>query len=245
MDQWYYTESGEQRGPVGEQEIKNLLSTNKIGTASLLWREGMQQWTPAGSVPEFHVSPYASPISADAPSEIDWSGYTPSGPQVRPWIRYWARTADFLSFTLASGFVLGMVAPEFIEAIPDTAFGLVLLLLYNFVEPVFFTIWGTTPFKALLLVRVRNNDGSRLGYPQALVRVFKIWLRGAGLGIPLVTLITHVLSYTRLKENGITSWDAEGGFIVSHREVAWWRWLVLIGLFVGFISLVVIGSQMQ
>ncbi|RYD32648.1 MAG: RDD family protein [Verrucomicrobiaceae bacterium] len=205
VDQWYYNEAGQQRGPVPETELKNLLATNRINLATLVWREGMPQWAAAGSVLAADVSPYASPAS-EAPPEIDWSGYQPSGKQVRPWVRYWARTSDFLFFSLIIGLFLGVVAPDAVVGIPDTVFGLILLVIFNFVEPLFFVIFGTTPFKALLNVRVRNNDGSRLTYARALNRVFKVWFRGSGLGIPLVTLITHIHAYTDLNQKGITSW---------------------------------------
>lgn len=242
MDEWYYNESGGQRGPVSGPEIKNLLASNRISPATLVWREGMPQWASASSIAAFDISPYASPVS-DSPAGIDWSGYSPSGPQVRPWIRYWARTADFLLFCLVLGLILGIVAPEWLESTNDTVFGLVLLLVYNFVEPLFLSICGATPFKALFLVRVRNNDGSKPGYVKALVRTLTVWLRGVGLGIPVLTLVTHLVCYSRLTQNGITSWDADGHFTVSHREVAWWRWLILLGFFAGFIWLMAIGSQ--
>ncbi|RYD19727.1 MAG: RDD family protein [Verrucomicrobiaceae bacterium] len=246
MDQWYYTESGEQRGPVGEQEIKNLLSTHRINPSTLVWREGMPQWAPAGSIPTLEPSPYAAPVS-ESPSSIDWSGYTPSGPQVRPWVRFWARSADFLLYALVAGFfiglILGVVAPELLTSINDTLFGILLLVFYNFVEPVFLCTLGSTPFKALFQIRVRNPDGSKLSYLQALRRTVSVWIRGIGLGIPLVSLITHIISYSRLTQNNITSWDASGNLVVSHREIAWWRWLILLGFFAGFILLVAAGNE--
>lgn len=243
MDQWYYTESGEQRGPVGEQEIKNLLSTHRVTPATLVWREGMAQWTPAGSIPAFEPSPYSAPAPESPSDFVDWSGYTPSGPQVRPWIRYWARTADFLLFCLLVGFVFGFVAPELLDSINDSLFGIIMLVGYNFVEPVFLCTLGSTPFKALFQVRVRNPDGSKLNYWQALRRTFSVWIRGVGLGIPFVSLITHITSYTRLSQNNITSWDAAGNFVVSHREIAWWRGLILVGFFAAFLWLIALGSE--
>lgn len=242
MEQWYYTEAGEQRGPVGEQEIKNLLSTHRINPGTMVWREGMPQWAPAGSIPTFEPSPYAAP-APDSPPDVNWSNYTPSGPQIRPWIRYWARTADFLLFCLLIGFVFGIVAPELLDSINDTMFGIILLVAYNFVEPVFLCTLGSTPFKALFQVRVRNQDGSKLSYWQALRRTVAVWIRGVGLGIPIVSLVTHITSYTRLNQHNITSWDEAGNLVVSHREIAWWRWLILLGFFAGFFWLIALGSE--
>lgn len=241
MKQWFYSESNEQRGPISEAELQQLLESRVLTPATLVWSEGMRQWSPAGSLTIFAPSPYASP-GANPNEQIDWSGYTPSGSQVRPWIRYWARTVDFLIFSLLTGFVIALVHPEFLE-MSDALVGMVLLVFYNLYEPVLLSLIGTTPMKALLNVRVRNREGNKLTFPEALVRMLKVWLRGLGLGIPLISLFTHITAYNRLKNQGITSWDQDGGFVISHRDVPWWRWLVLISIIVGFVGLIVLGSE--
>ena len=125
----------------------------------------------------------------------------------------------------------------------DTLLGILLLLGYNFIEPAMLAGVGTTPFKALLGVRVRNNDGSKPTYFKALNRTFSVWLRGQGLGIPLFALFTGITSYNRLSRDGVTSWDRDGGYTVTHRTVTWWRWLLLIAISAGFVGLMVLGSE--
>ena len=241
MDLWHFNDSGQQRGPVTAEAIKSLLESRKLPADTLIWSEGMVEWKPANSISEFQLSPYASPTFTSG-SETDWSGYLPSGPQVRPWVRYWARTFDFLLFALIFGGAAAMVWPEFVE-MNDTLLGILLLVGYNFVEPALFAALGTTPFKALLRVRVRNNDGTKLSYQRALRRTFSIWLRGQGLGVPLIALFTSITSYSRLTRDSITWWDRDGGFTVTHQTVAWWRWLLLIALLGGFIALMTLGSE--
>ena len=241
MHQWYFNDSAEQRGPVTGEEIKSMLQARKIQADALVWSEGMADWKPAGSISEFKISPYAPPTSGPA-AAIDWSDYVPSGPQVRPWVRYWARIFDFLLYCLIFGVTVVTVWPE-IGEMNDTLLGILLLLGYNFVEPAMLAVVGTTPFKALLRVRVRNNDGTKPNYLRGLRRTFAVWIRGQGLGIPLIALFTGISSYSRLSKDGITSWDQDGGFTVTHRTVTWWRWLVLIALLVGFASLMVLGSE--
>ncbi len=149
------------------------------------------------------------------------------------------RLSDILH---AGGGVGVLIWPE-IEKMNDTLLGVVLLVLYNFVEPLMLATMGTTPFKALLRIRVRNDDGSKPSYFRALSRTFSVWLRGQGVGIPIAALVTSIMSYSRLKNEGITSWDQSGGFTVSHQTIQWWRWLVLLLLFVGFVALMVVGSE--
>lgn len=47
---WYYVQANEQRGPVSEGELGALISRGEIGSESLVWREGMQNWDAAKTV---------------------------------------------------------------------------------------------------------------------------------------------------------------------------------------------------
>jgi len=53
MSEWYYAADNEQKGPVNEAELKEYLATNKIPADSLVWKDGMDNWTPANQVPAF------------------------------------------------------------------------------------------------------------------------------------------------------------------------------------------------
>ena len=265
MHPWYYVEAGQQRGPIPKEDLQSKLASGTLEPEALVWCEGMTEWKPANSVaglwvstqqpaplpeapvsPRASVSPYAPPApeppAAGSLSQVDWSGYVPEGPQIRPWVRYWARTLDFLTFSLVFGVAAAVMFPAFAE-MNDSLIGIVLLAFYNLYEPVVLALFGTTPFKALLKVRLRNKDGSKLSFWQGLGRTLSVWVAGQGLGIPIAALVTNIYSYTRLTNQGITSWDQSGDFTVSHQPVQWWRWLIVIGIIVGFIALLVIGNQ--
>lgn len=51
-EQWYYTENGQQRGPIGAQELRQLAASGKLQPTDQVWREGMKTWQRASSVPE-------------------------------------------------------------------------------------------------------------------------------------------------------------------------------------------------
>ncbi len=242
MKKWHFNESGEQRGPVSEDEIKSMLAEGKIKSATLVWAEGMTDWKPAGSVFEVAVSPYAPPIS-EPETTIDHSGFSGTGEQIRPWVRYWARTSDFLLFCMIVGAVIFPFFPQMVE-INDALLGALMLAVYTFIEPIFFAIFGTTPFKALLNIRVRNEIGSKLKYGQALRRTASAWMRGQGLGIPIVSLFTNVNSYKHLTRDQITSWDRDGNFRLIHQKIAWWRWLILWGGIAMFVWATALGMEL-
>ena len=46
-DQWYYTENGQRRGPVSEDDLKQLAWTGQIKPTDLVWKQGMAAWGPA------------------------------------------------------------------------------------------------------------------------------------------------------------------------------------------------------
>lgn len=178
------------------------------------------------------------PPSAAAFTSAATRGYEPSGLQVRPWVRYWARLVDIFLFSLLSGFVLAIVYEPALD-IPEILLGMMLAVPYLFVEPAMLAEWGTTPGKALLRVRVRKVTGEKLSYSEGLNRILKVWFRGQGLGIPLVNLVTNLTAYNRLKDNSITSWDKEGDLKVSHQEIGPWRAILA---FLIFVAVTIISS---
>lgn len=44
---WYYADGGEQRGPVSDEEIANLIASGTVRANTLVWREGMENWAAA------------------------------------------------------------------------------------------------------------------------------------------------------------------------------------------------------
>lgn len=170
------------------------------------------------------------------------SGFVPSGPQVRPWVRYWARTIDEALFGIMSGIVLAMIHPPALE-LNGALLGVMFSFVYAFVEPGMLCSWGTTPGKALLNIRLRKADESLPSYGDALSRAFNVWTRGMGLGIPIVAFFTQLNAYSKLSKDGITSWDKEGGFRISHKKVGAGRVIAIIALLIGFVFLISLGEM--
>lgn len=67
MSQWYYAQDNQQQGPINEAELKEFLATGKLASSVLVWKEGMDNWTTAGSLPEFQFRPPPMP-SASKPT---------------------------------------------------------------------------------------------------------------------------------------------------------------------------------
>jgi len=244
MRQWYYTQGGQQCGPISEPDIVALFESGQLAPDTMVWTEEMEQWEIARDVDGLISAAFKPPppptlqptVSATPDTEC-----VPSGEQSRPWVRYWARMVDFFLFALLAGIVLAFVYAPALE-IPDALFGVILLFAYVFVEAAMLAAWGTTPGKVILNIRLRNGDGSKLSYADALSRAFNVWFRGEGIGIPIVALFTQISAYNRLMKQGLTSWDEEGSFKVTHRTIGAWRTIVVVLIMLGMFILMAIGS---
>ncbi len=60
---WYYTENGEQRGPVTDAELQALAQAGRVDSETLVWREGQADWQPYRTV---KPSPAGSPPPVNA-----------------------------------------------------------------------------------------------------------------------------------------------------------------------------------
>jgi len=66
MADWYFGENEQQIGPLDEVAIRQAIRQGRVGRQTLVWREGMAQWTPLAAVPELlegpdTLSPYLVP----------------------------------------------------------------------------------------------------------------------------------------------------------------------------------------
>ncbi len=46
---WYYSQNGQQLGPVPEQELARLAATGAVNANSLVWHDGLPDWQPLGT----------------------------------------------------------------------------------------------------------------------------------------------------------------------------------------------------
>ena len=157
-----------------------------------------------------------------------------ASPQVRPWVRCWARYVDIglAYFVIEHG--VGLAFPELegpTHGRLEMLLGMGAVLAWMLVEAGLLSLFGSTPGKWLLNVSVRKSDGTRPTCSQAFERCFLVWWRGLGIGFPVVTLITQMVAYGKLMGDGITTWDRDAGFRVRHRKVGVVRTLCVVGWF--------------
>jgi len=76
MSSWYYSKDNAQQGPVSEPQLQELLSNGTITPDSLVWKDGMDDWVPAKTVPTLFTQqgPGIGVLGAQAPPNLPNSG---------------------------------------------------------------------------------------------------------------------------------------------------------------------------
>ncbi len=162
--------------------------------------------------------------------------------KTRPWVRYWARSFDYYLFSVPWLFLVSIGQEPGLSSGNSLVSAMIIVFLWMFIEAWLLSYYGTTPGKWLFRTRLSHPYGRQITYLQALVRSMKIWMRGLGIGIPIVSLITLIVAYTRIERRGVTSWDHEGDFAISHGRIGVPRTIFIMVLFFIMLLLVVVAS---
>ena len=64
--EWYYAVNGQQVGPVAEDALRQLLLSRQVSYTDLVWREGMKDWQPAGTIAALATANVAPPTQQAA-----------------------------------------------------------------------------------------------------------------------------------------------------------------------------------
>ena len=163
----------------------------------------------------------AKHMRAEVEEEIEYMSADADGagvPQVRPFVRFCARFIDETVFSLtvvlliyfSRGFFYFLMRFQYIP---------VIALIWVLIEAVLLSTWGTTLGKWLLMVKVRNSDGEKLRFSQALFRSFLVKLCGECFQMAYMEYALNIFSYFYLHKRGKTLWDESGGFTVTHERI--------------------------
>jgi uncharacterized RDD family membrane protein YckC len=142
----------------------------------------------------------------------------PSVNRPRPWLRFWARSIDMLLYTQLNAWLLISFIVLSQKSMSGLFIGAVLFLIIEFggwifIEAAFLSFFGSSFGHWLFKTKVRNQDGSRLTYKQALKR--SAWILCVGLGFNVLAPITYLIAYFDLNRKRQSFWDRRGGHVVS------------------------------
>ncbi|HBP65400.1 MAG TPA: hypothetical protein DD730_14345 [Desulfosporosinus sp.] len=155
--------------------------------------------------------------------------------QVRPWVRFWARMIDLFVVSIFVALLVGVFIPH---GLGWELFSILIRIISAILlEAYLLSTWGMTFGKSLLQVCVRDTQGRKLNFSQAIKRCVSAYAWGLGFGLPIVSLIFAYRSYDHIQETGVTKWDLEGGSIVRYNKIGIPRIAVVVSLFLGLIWL--------
>lgn len=143
--------------------------------------------------------------------------------QVRPWARYWARTIDIF---IESSFVhicWALISPQSYANTQQFLKIIIALAGCIIIESLFLSVFGNTLGKWIFSTRITDLKYSKPSFLVSLKRTFLVYVRGLGLGIPILSIVTMIISYNRLKNPahlGFTSWDNDCNTIVTHKKLS-------------------------
>ena len=127
----------------------------------------------------------------------------------RPWSRFLARTIDYCLYGLIIGTLSGLLGVKGLTLWVLFVLGMFLL------EGFFLSSWGFTPGKWLFKIKVRRNTGNLVTFKDGVYRAWLVFLRGAWLGIPVLSLVGYLIAYIHLSDEGNTSWDEDLKLTIS------------------------------
>ena len=162
------------------------------------------------------------------------------------WHRYFARMIDLsiLSMVLAwpVGYGLGYFFPAWFSGVSNDQafahlFAIVVLPFTLLAEGVMYGIFGNTPGKKLLKIRLIDTSGNRIGFRKYMARLPGLYAYGLGLGIPLITIATMLIQKGNADKGEETAYD-RGRCLVRQPSVssarAWAGGLTAFGILIGF-----------
>ena len=161
---------------------------------------------------------------------------------ISPWRRYFARMIDL--FLLAISATLAIAWLKSRQMInPIAAFGAANPLLFDaatgfawiFIEYPLLRLWGNTPGKSLLQLRIRPDDARS----NLLLRCMSVWFIGMGACLPILTQLCNLAAHFRLRRKGRTAWDARHGFeVIGSAALPWPRRAIVAVLVLGGIGFI-------
>ena len=162
-----------------------------------------------------------------------------------PWRRYFARTLDFAIYSTLWNVALAMNVNTIQEstAVGNLLEDILILLIMLLVEPVLLCLFGTTPGKWILGIRVTDNEGRRLTYSEARARTRSVLLRGVGLWLPIYSLYRLWKSYKADSDGETLDWEYHSEIIL--KDERGWRIFAYLGARAALIGMLVLSMAMS
>lgn len=168
-------------------------------------------------------------------------------PQVYyPWRRFFARGLDLTLYsTLWSLFIFYAFDVNLISRAPSLRLvdELMAMLMMLLIEPFLLHQFRTTPGKAVFGLSLESLDGQKLTIAEGFKRTWGVILKGMALGIPLVNILTHLISYQRCRQGEPQPWDEDIAYRIKDRKL--YRSLLYAAATASFVGMIFLVSYLR
>jgi hypothetical protein len=106
-------------------------------------------------------------------------------------------------------------------------------------------IFGVTFGKFLYGIRLTRLANEQISLAIAFKRSLAVWVRGLGLGIPIVALFTLITAYRTLMKDRQTTWDRDFECAIIHRNFTLLRGVIVTFVWALVIATYVLLTTMQ
>ncbi len=170
---------------------------------------------------------------------------------VHPFLRFWARFFDYLLLNTLVWFVFDHPPIpdslekliEFYKTLPQEEQIRIALIqggalfVWNFIEALLISSFGTTPGKMLFNIKVTRKNGNPLKYSEAIGRSLMVWILGVGIGLAFLQILAMTFSLFYLLNKGECAWDRTLHTQVHHRPLGPQKIVLAVGAYLVLLSL--------
>lgn len=177
MKEWYYAKENEQKGPVNEKVLHNLLQKGEIDFKTLVWTSGMDDWMPLNSVSSLNFELRTETIEKKrshnqisqniSSEEFEYAGF---------WLRTASFLIDMIIIFIGLAILLGIIISiePSLESQESENLASVLWILGSWL---YYAIWESskhqaTPGKKALGLKVVDDKGDQIDFGKATGRYF-------------------------------------------------------------------------
>ena len=155
-------------------------------------------------------------------------------------IRVLARAVDLVLFTALFLGVFNLANADF-EMLGGTMFAVVFMLCWALLEVLLLLIFGSTPGKALLSVKLAHN-GQPLRKMDKVRRTLAWLAIGNGFGIPYVIVVAWLINLVMALATGRTLYDRIAGYFVEVAQVKKLRVALVVGALVVVAAIAILAQ---
>ncbi len=154
----------------------------------------------------------------------------------RPWVRYFAKMTDLFAYGIICLVIMVFISPGTHALASPVISSVILTASALIMESLCLACFGTTLGKRLFNISMydtRDHSNPFLyNLGKALHRNALIWIRGLGLGIPILWFIPMLLNYRQLMKRGSTYWDTKLGVTVTYGHLGGKRIVAIVAVWV-------------